>query len=481
MKTNAKEYLKEFATSQQDWLQALIYDAIETNGNITDERKNKIFKHLINGADLSVTEPNISNETSESEIYITKLVHKSGIQALKEEQTIKFTKDITILYGLNGAGKSSYFKVLNEIVGGNQQKEILPNIYTETPKPIEIELVFKKNEGENEILNWNGSTRSLDLLNKCKVFDTSYLNGLLETRKADTTLIQPLSLNLFSYLVTLMDEFKQQLTSTANEKKLEKPILELNYLNDEIKEYFKDHLISNSIKSQIEEFYTFSDEDSKKLSMTETKLSTLRQINIQDKIRLKNIDKTDIDAIMAYIKSTHKKLSDFYLDAQTQLKLLDKNKNASELAKKQFEILSTIPNNDNPEWKKFIRSGEKYKSKVNDSDKICIYCRQSLQDENATKLIKSYAEFLKDASEQKLNNSLEEIENLKNKVEALSVELTIKEGIQKILQGNRLKENEVTFHETIVKANANFSVEKEELLNKVKEEDQTLKNNLFDM
>ncbi|SMN15881.1 hypothetical protein CRYPD_756 [uncultured Candidatus Thioglobus sp.] len=73
MKTNAKEYLKEFATSQQDWLQALIYDAIETNGNITDERKNKIFKHLINGADLSVTEPNISNECNDLTFLDTKI------------------------------------------------------------------------------------------------------------------------------------------------------------------------------------------------------------------------------------------------------------------------------------------------------------------------------------------------------------------------------------------------------------------------
>jgi hypothetical protein len=29
----------------------------------------------------------------------------------------------------DGAGKSSYFKILNEIVGGNQKKEILSNIY----------------------------------------------------------------------------------------------------------------------------------------------------------------------------------------------------------------------------------------------------------------------------------------------------------------------------------------------------------------
>ena len=230
MKENAKEYLKEFAVSQSDWLKALIYDSIETNGNITTERENEIFNHLTNGTQLHITEPNLSTEATESEIYITKLVHKSGVNALKEEQTIKFSNDVTILYGMNGAGKSSYFKVLNEIVGGNQKKEILSNIYAETTKPVAIELSFKKREEENQTINWDGTNRSLDLLNKCKVFDISYLNGLLETRKADNTLIQPLGLNLFTYLVGFIDDFKDMVNSKADKKRLEKSTLELKHL-----------------------------------------------------------------------------------------------------------------------------------------------------------------------------------------------------------------------------------------------------------
>jgi hypothetical protein len=45
LKKNAKEYLKEFATSQSDWLKALIYEVIETNGNISNDKKKKIFEY----------------------------------------------------------------------------------------------------------------------------------------------------------------------------------------------------------------------------------------------------------------------------------------------------------------------------------------------------------------------------------------------------------------------------------------------------
>jgi len=481
MKTNAKEYLKEFSASQPNWFKALIYEVIETNGNISDDKKINILNSLRDDTALEINEPNIGANDSDKEIYLTSLEHIQGVNALKQNQTIKFHNDITILYGLNGAGKSSYFKVLNEIVGGNQKKVILSNIYSDTQQTIDVNISFQEKTGQSQTNNWNGNSRSLDSLNKCKVFDSSYLNGLLETRKADTTLIQPLGLNLFSYLVVMIDEFKTKLESEADGKRLEKPTIELKSLSDEIKTAFEAHQIDNTRKKKIEDLFYFPDENLKTLEKTKIELKDLEQINIQDKIKLKNSDKTDIDSIKKNIKETNKKLSGFYTDTQTQLELLAKNKTTNELAKKQFEILSTIPNSDNPEWKEFVKSGEKYKLKVDDSDKVCIYCRQSLQDENATKLISAYGKFLKDESEKKLNNSLEQIKDLADKVKAPSTNLEIKENIKGILKEHIFEATEKTLLEVINTAIANFSLTKDEILKKIKESNIALKIELQDI
>ena len=481
MKTNAKEYLIEFATSQPDWLKALIYEVIETNGNVSDDKKKEIFDSLKDDTALEINEPNISVNDSDKEIYLTSLEYIQGVNALKQNQIIKLHDDVTILYGLNGAGKSSYFKVLNEIVGGNQKKKVLSNIYLDPPQTIDVNISFKEKAGQTKTINWNGSSRSLDSLNKCKVFDSSYLNGLLETRKADSTLIQPLGLNLFSYLVALIDEFKTKLKSEADNKRLEKPIIKPNFLSDEINASFETHQIDNIIKKKIESLFDFTDENLKTLESTKKKLQDLKQINIQDKIKLKNSDKTDIDSIKKNLEDTNKKLSDFYTDTQTQLELLAKNKRANELAKKQFKILSTIPDSDNGEWKEFIKSGEKYKSKVDDSDKVCIYCRQPLQDKNATKLISAYGEFLKDESEKKLNNSLEQIKDLTNKVEVLSTDLKIKENIKDIFKKHTSETTEKTLLEVISIAIADLSLKNEELLKKLKESDVDSKVELLDI
>ena len=470
-KQNAKEYLKAFAASQDNWLKALIYNAIETNGEIPEEKKDEIFQHLSIGTELSTSEPNINNENSDTEIKLIKLNHIQGVNALRENQIIKFNKDITILYGLNGAGKSSYFKVLNEIVGGNQKKDILSNIYSEVTVPIEIELNFEEKGKQPQTILWNGSNRSLNLLNRCKVFDTSYLNGLLATRKADATLIQPLGLNLFAYLVGLIDGFKDKLNSEAEKKRLTKPTLEFKYIRDNIKISFENHQVNKDAKKQVEDLYGFSDEDSKKLTKTKNELSGLKQNNIQDKIKLKSNDKGDLETVTNYIKDTHKSISSFMKKTHEALKEFLANKEANKLTKEQFSILSNIPGNDTEEWKEFIKAGEKYTSKIENNEDVCVYCRQPLKNEISINLIKEYGSFLNDESEQKLNNSIEHIDSLIKQIDRISIEMEIKENIEAILKEEKIEDTNESIFQIVTNIKNDFTSRKKLLLEKIKKRD----------
>ena len=452
MKENAKEYLKEFAISQSDCLKALIYEAIETNGNISEERKKEIYKNLSENKTINITEPNINNDYSDTEIYISSLKHISGVNALQENQIIKFNEDVTILYGMNGTGKSSYFKVLNEIVGGNQTKTILPNIYKDTQKPIDVKIFFYKKGETKQTITWNGDNRSLDLLNKCKVFDTSYLDGLLTTRKADSTLIQPLGLNLFPYLVDLLDEFKQKLIADADKKRAKKPILELQYLRDDFKNAFENHSINDSFKIEIQKLYNFTEDNAESLKKLNEELANLKQTNIQDKIKLKKNDKNGIISLKDFIENTNKKLKSFIDKVQKVIIEYNSAVTANASAKKQFEILLNIPANDTPEWKEFIKSGEKYNAVIEDSE-ICPYCRQPLQNENAVNLIKAYGKFLKDDSEQQLNKAIENINILTKSIESLSTAIEIEENIKLILENQKLEEGNLFDATSSIKAN----------------------------
>ena len=115
-KNHAKDYLIEYANSltNKDWLKCLIIEAINTNGNISQEKLDEIYLNLTKNQEISV--PTIDNRGTQTDsILLHSLKHISGINALANDQTITFSPDVTILHGMNGAGKSSYFRILNKV------------------------------------------------------------------------------------------------------------------------------------------------------------------------------------------------------------------------------------------------------------------------------------------------------------------------------------------------------------------------------
>ena len=178
MHRHAKEYLIEFAnqSTTKDWLRLLIDKTIQCNGVISSEDFEVVYSLLKADSTSTInTISSVSSQSTEKPLSLVSLKHKNGVCALQDNTTIKFSSAITILYGLNGSGKSSYFKILNEIIGGNIRKEIVGNIYSNTNTPINVELnyildsVLQTHECHDEI------TRASNSLNSIRVFDNSSL------------------------------------------------------------------------------------------------------------------------------------------------------------------------------------------------------------------------------------------------------------------------------------------------------------------
>lgn len=436
MKKNAKDYLIEFASSQDDWLKALLYSAIESNGDIRRERKNEIYFALRDSSDIIFTVPNVATSENEEKLVLKTLHHKKGVNALQKDQKIKFHEDVTILFGMNGAGKSSYFKILNEVVGGNQNKEIIPNIYAESPDSIDVDVSYERS-GISTV-NWNNSSRSLDGFNSCKVFDTSYLNGLLETRKADTTLIQPLGLNLFTYLIELVDQYKKILFEAADKERAKKPTIDLSSLSENIKTPFVTHKVNPFQKANIEKLYDFSSESSARLLVVEKALQDLKQVNIKDKIRILSDEQIRFQKIIDWLNQRHNFLSKL---SENTTKCIDDKKSkqvANNKAKDQFDALKSIPANDTAEWKEFIVAGEKFSKSLEGTDGFCPYCWQELKDDNSVRIIQSFGLFLKDNTQQELNKAVEALKDLLRTTEKLSLDFELDESIDKVLQAKAI-------------------------------------------
>ncbi len=424
LKTHATDYLINFYTNQSPWLKFLVIEAINTNGKISDKKLDEIYSCLKKGTEIQFPPLNRRSATNSQKIFLNKLEHLSGVNALAIDQTIRFSDNITVLFGLNGAGKSSYFKVLNEIVGGNERKEILPDVHANQPEPIQVKLTF--NDGNSHELVFDNSSRSTEALAGCKVFDSSYLTGLLSQRTQDETVLEPLGLHLFKYVADRIDAFKRRLKEDADKLQRSKPSMSYEYFSDQLKGEFEAHNVSEKTISRLNEKFEFTDEEARQLNEKQSELATLKQTNYADRIDLLNLENKEIRKVYDFLKKK-RQLEAIALEIHGLLEIKKDKETANKQALEKISILKGLPFSGTAEWKDFISAGAKLKEKNNTDSAYCIYCNQPLQDD-ALRLVQAYAEYLGDKTETELKTAANNLTKVKGKVNAISVSLNVSDN-----------------------------------------------------
>ena len=405
-KNHAKDYLSEFANNKPEWLKALIKDAIETNGSIEELRINEIFDNLLNGTPLQVQTYNLSSaQQSSQKLLFESLTHISGVNALCENQTIKFSPDVTVLYGLNGSGKSGYFRILNNISGG-VHKEIKPNIYSSEGLMKDINVSIKYELGNShKQYSWTDSHATHSDFYGVKVFDSSYLNGLLQTKNPDETIIFPLGLHLFGYIARILDTYTAKINEQIELTKASLPVIQTEELSDSIRGKFvnRENFSVNERNVLIEK-NTFSDTENDLLIEKENELKQLQQNNVQDTINLRTKQNKELSTFADRLNSVIRDLKAYGEELANALTAFESAKNKNELARQRSEVLKRLPKSDTQEWKSFILAGHNYSALCDqEKPKRCPYCHQELKTDEAISIIDAYADFLSDTSEKELN------------------------------------------------------------------------------
>ncbi|MDD2357785.1 MAG: hypothetical protein PHX13_07730, partial [Thiovulaceae bacterium] len=462
MKAHAKDYLNEFKTSQPLWLKSLIDEAINSNGNILEEKLNGIYKLLKNEAEESELTNTTQVTNNTDKLIVKKLIHNSGINALKNQQSIIFSENCNVLFGLNGSGKSSYFRILNEIAGGNEKKDILPNIYLDAAQPISVDIDYSIGSNSNQ-LNWNNTSRAISPFNVVRVFDSSYLSGLLNKREIDSTLVEPFGLNLFSYIIETIDGLKTKLSGEIQSIKNEKPRIDSAKFLLHNKGLFEQSYLSTAQENEVQSRFEFVDEDNKKLEDFKIQYQNFSQQNIQDKIKIETTKYSEINAIKKSIEETSKKISTFAEEAKNILESYEKFTFESNEFKKQIEVLKTLPSTDSANWKSFIKSASNYSQEVEDSNEVCIYCRQPLQSD-AVDIIKAYSEYLNNESEMKLAEASTLIDILIKNIEQINLNLPMNQDLKQLFKSTVINSENISICQAITSFHKLFNRLKTDLL-----------------
>ncbi len=435
-KVHAKEYLLEFSNNKSEWLKTLIKEAIETNGSISEARQNEIFDNLLNNSpiqELPVLPTPVQQPSKK--LLFESLTHVSGVNALSENQTIKFSPDVTVLYGLNGSGKSGYFRILNNISGG-VYKEIKSNIYKKSGEIKDLNVSIKYKIGNSPYSQiWMDSHAKIPDLFRVKVFDSSYLNGLLQTKNPDETFVYPLGLHLFGYIAKILDSYTVKLNEQIDAEKRNLPIIKTEELTEPIKSKFINHENFNTVEREnIKEKFTFSDIEGNTLNEMEKELPQLQQINFQDTINLLTKHNKEFSTFVDKVNNVTKNMSFLGGELKKALMAFESAKKRNDDARQRLDILTLLPKSDTPEWKSFIKAGHDYSALLGqETPEKCPYCRQELKTTEAINIVKTYAIFLNDSSEKDLNASSQKLAEIKNQIELFDVEIVLTDEIKNVI------------------------------------------------
>lgn len=430
---HAKDYLIELATNTNTygWLKDLVIRVINTNGKLTDDDLEVTKEQLkINGANTLVV-PAAPSANASSIVRFVKLTHKGGVCALAPNQHIDFSEDVTLIYGGNGSGKSSYFRILNELVGGNREIPLHHNIYTSV-NPIDVELEYTEN-GEQKIVKWNGHGRSFEPLNLSSVFDTEYSSAFLQKRSADEAIVMPYGLHLFTALTGAMDIIKGRLDNEITAISRTLPAINLDGLSDDVKRIITQQHYTTRQKADIERRYSISDVELQTLESSEKQLKQLIETNFEDKIKIVTGEKQLIEDLRSHIIDIAAKLEkSFKSSSELFVKLRDARK-ASEEAKAKMAVLSEIGNTDSSEWRSFVSAGSAFSKASDIPDDVCPYCRQKLTTD-AARIVSAYSDYLADKTQTVLSDLLKTKAICEAEIEKLQTTYRINEALDKCLE-----------------------------------------------
>jgi len=458
-KNHSSEYLKEYLSNNKlpKWLTELIQEAIRSNGNLSDSNKDEIYNVLLLESGISEIQKKevvaSENEYDEQEItpeienlQLDEITHIKGVNALTQNGTIPLSPNCTIIYGLNGTGKSGYFRIINELAGSDSVKKLIPNIHTEDTD-FEVHINYTQDNVSQDTFIWNDrNKRGFYPFDRVRVFDTEYLPFYLDERESVLN-IEPLGLHLFKSITAIIDEFKNRIKLEKID--LEDKRIDIQPLIDQINyDDIKNILVKESLDKNDEPLIfieEFSDEDEAKLvkSQKDKEVLSKESTESQQKLLTQEIEK--LNELNEYLATAKELVESTTTNSAEILKSYLTTKKERDQKNKEFTVLDSVPGKDTDEWNDFIDSAKEYKSIIDDNnfnkDKQCVYCHQELSSD-AIKLTQSYLKYLSDKSSTEFKKSSVALQDQIETIKQIKVEFSLGQNLITELENQKNNETD---------------------------------------
>ena len=427
---------------QENWLQEVAIKILEKD-NLDDSDIKELVGYIKSqegrevGTDRTFT--NLENDTTTaSTLRLTSICDISNIDVLSPRNPLAFDdKNIVVVYGGNGSGKSGYTRILKKICGKPNAIELQTNVYNSTTTSGECTIKYLLNE-EDHSERWISNSSAIENLRSLDIFDADTAKIYLSQANEATYI--PKQLILFEKMVQVSNKIKQKLEDEAKTLTKELPTLPTQYISTTVGSLY------NSLTKEMNVVSTFiwNDESKEKQTELSARLATDDPKALAKKLRdKKNKTKKLYEDIEKALQLTSNDACQVFNILKQET--IAKRKIAQESAQSQVS-LSKLEGVGSDTWRALWEAARNYSISVaykeksfpnTENNALCVLCHQEL-DDDSKKRLNDFDAYIKGELEKNAKKAENTLRDVKEKLPTIpSLEILVN-----TIQMIELNENE---------------------------------------
>lgn len=211
-----------------------------------------------------------SNISTSDSVKLKGIESPHNITALSDRIPLEFsTEGLSIVYGKNGSGKSSYSRILKKFCWSRDKNTILKkNAYSgdTTPQSVKIKFLIGSNEEE---FNWNEGKDTDQRLNSIFVFDSKCADIYLN--RENPAEYKPVGIDVLERLIKIFGDLSQSIDNEILPLNKPKPTLPSKYINTNINNWYQ--AIENIQRNIIDSKLNISEQQKEEKNILEKSLN----------------------------------------------------------------------------------------------------------------------------------------------------------------------------------------------------------------
>jgi hypothetical protein len=355
-------------------------------------------------------------------VSLQSISNVTGIGRLKPRNPLNFgSEKISVIYGSNAAGKSSYVRILKHACGAREKGDIHPNIYENSNDPQGCTITFSDGSTSRSI-DWKLASGVVSELSTIDIFDSHCGRAYLTSEGKSS--YEPPALLFLSELAALCDKVADKLSAAMDAKVKALPLLLPEHVATDVGRWYQG-LTARTEQTAIDKNCTWTDSDDEELVELEKYIT---ERSPKDRAKEWEVKKGFIDGIVTSLNDHLAALSDGGCKVILDLrKAVQETQKTAELAAKINVQDAVLDGVGTTEWLNLWSYAQTYSTQMAypelpfphiDEDARCVLCQQELS-EVAIRRLSSFEKYVTDETAAAAKNARDALKTAIDQMPAL--------------------------------------------------------------